>query len=123
MEYNDYRRKSRKIKVGNRHIGGDAPILVQSMTNVPSADYEMVYRQMKRLEEEGCDIVRMTVPDTDAVKTLAALKESDLTLPIVADIHFNYRLAVESAAAGADKIRINPGNIGGGDRVKAVVTA
>jgi len=123
MQYNDYRRKTRKIKVGNRFVGGDAPIAVQSMTNLSSSDYEGLYAQMKALEAAGCDIVRMTVPDEEAVRTLHRLKSSDLTLPIVADIHFNYRLAVESAAAGADKIRINPGNIGGEDRVKAVVTA
>jgi len=104
-------------------VGGDAPITVQSMTNLPSSDYEGLYQQMKVLEAAGCDIVRMTVPDGEAVRTLHRLKSSDLTLPIVADIHFDYRLAVESAAAGADKIRINPGNIGGEDRVKAVVTA
>ncbi len=104
-------------------MGGDAPITVQSMTNCSSSDYTCVYAQMKALEAAGCDIVRMTIPDEEAVKTLYQLKCSDLTLPIVADIHFNYRLAVESAAAGADKIRINPGNIGGDERVKAVVTA
>jgi len=104
-------------------VGGDAPIPVQSMVNRSSSDFEGLYAQMKALEEAGCDIVRMTVPDGEAVKTLHRLKSTDLTLPIVADIHFNYRLAVESAAAGADKIRINPGNIGGEERVKAVVTA
>ena len=123
MTYNDYRRTTRTIRVGNRFVGGDAPITVQSMTNLPSSDYEGLYAQMKALEAAGCDIVRMTVPDREAVQTLHRLKSSDLTLPIVADIHFDYRLAVESAAAGADKIRINPGNIGGEDRVKAVVTA
>lgn len=123
MNYNDYRRKSRKIKVGNLYIGGDAPITVQSMTNVPSDDFEAVYGQMVRLQKSGCDIVRMTVPDMEAVRTLEKLKKTDITMPIVADIHFNYRFAIEAAAAGADKIRINPGNIGGDDRVKAVVAA
>ncbi len=104
-------------------MGGDAPITVQSMVNRSSSDFEGLYAQMKALQTAGCDIVRMTVPDSEAVKTLHRLKNTDLTLPIVADIHFNYRLAVDSAAAGADKIRINPGNIGGEDRVKAVVTA
>ncbi len=123
MNYNEFRRKTRQIRVGSCFIGGDASLTVQSMTNCSSSDYEGLYAQMKALQEAGCDIVRMTVPDAEAVKNLYRLKCSDLTLPIVADIHFNYRLAVESAAAGADKIRINPGNIGGEDRVKAVVAA
>ncbi len=123
MKYNNYRRKSKKVRVGGIYIGGDAPITVQSMTNVSSSDFEALYRQIKELELAGCDIVRMTVPDDGAVKSIARLKESDIKMPIVADIHFSYRLAVESAAAGADKIRINPGNIGGEDRVKAVVSA
>lgn len=123
MNYNDFRRKTRSVAVGKVTIGGSAPLAVQSMTNCPSSDYEAVYAQMKALEEAGCDIVRMTVPDKDALQTLYRLKASDLTLPLVADIHFDYRLAIESAAAGADKIRINPGNIGGEDRVKAVVSA
>ncbi len=123
MDYNSFRRKSRKVKVGNIYIGGDAPIPVQSMTNASSSDFDALYTQVKALEDAGCDIVRMTVPDMDAVKSLSLLKEKGILLPIVADIHFNYRLAIESAAAGADKIRINPGNIGDEDRVKAVVTA
>ncbi len=123
MEYNRYRRNSRQIRVGSRSVGGDAPITVQSMTNVSSGDFDALCRQIKALEAEGCDIVRMTVPDDEAVRNLARLKEAGLSIPIVADIHFNFRLAVESAAAGADKIRINPGNIGGEDRVRAVVAA
>ena len=117
--YNQIRRKSREIQIGNRKIGGENPIAVQSMVNV--SGYDAVYAQMKELELAGCDIIRMTVPDADAVRVLARLKESDLTMPIVADIHFDYRMAIESAMAGADKIRINPGNIGSQDRVKAVV--
>lgn len=123
MNYNEFRRKSKKVKVGNLYIGGDAPISVQSMTNVSSSDYDALYSQMKRLQDAGCDIIRMTVPDNDAVKTLYRLKSSDITMPIVADIHFSHRLAIESAAAGADKIRINPGNIGDESRVKEVVNA
>ncbi len=123
MEYNAYRRRSKKIKVGGLYIGGDSPITVQSMTNAPSDSYERVYEQMMGLQSAGCDIVRMTVPDIESVKTLSRLKESDITMPIVADIHFNYRLAIEAAAAGADKIRINPGNIGDSERVKAVVNS
>ena len=123
MVYNEYRRKTKKLAVGGLHVGGDAPVTVQSMTNVPSSDYEALYRQMKSLEDAGCDVIRMTVPDDEAVKNLYKLKCSDIKMPIVADIHFSYRLAMESANAGADKIRINPGNIGGEDRIKAVVSA
>ncbi len=123
MDYNSFRRKSRKIFVGKVGVGGDSPLSVQSMTNVPSGDFPAVYAQMKALEASGCDIVRMTVPDASAVSTLSKLKESDLTIPIVADIHFNYRLALDSVSAGADKIRINPGNIGGPERIRAVVRA
>ena len=119
--YNEIRRKSKKIRVGNLYIGGDSPVTVQSMTT--ARGYEGIYRQMKDLEAAGCDIVRMTVPDMENVRILARLKESDLKMPIVADIHFDHRMAIESAAAGADKVRINPGNIGSPDRVKAVVDA
>lgn len=123
MKYNEYRRNSKKIKVGNLYIGDDAPISVQSMTNVSSSDYDALYSQMKSLENVGCDIIRMTVPDDEAVKNLYKLKCSDIKMPIVADIHFSHRLAIESAKAGADKIRINPGNIGDEGRVKEVVSA
>ena len=119
--YNEIRRKSKKIKVGRLYIGGDAPLCVQSMTNVRG--YEANYKQMKALENAGCDVIRMTVPDMDAVRVLARLKESDIGMPIVADIHFDYRMAIEAAAAGADKVRINPGNIGGEDRIREVVAA
>ncbi len=123
MDYNDFRRKSKKIRIGNIFIGGDAPIALQSMTNAPSGDFDATLAQMRELEGAGCDIVRMAVPDLDAVRVLARLKESGIGMPIVADIHFNYRMAIESANAGADKIRINPGNIGGEDRVREVVSA
>ncbi len=117
--YNQIRRKTKEIQIGKVKIGGENPIAVQSMVNV--SGYDAVYAQMKELETAGCDIIRMTVPDADAVRVLSRLKASDLTMPIVADIHFDYRMAIEAAMAGADKIRINPGNIGGKDRVKAVV--
>ena len=120
-DYNLIRRKSKKIKVGSLYIGGDAPLSVQSMTT--ARGYEGIYSQMKALQAVGCDIVRMTVPDMENVRILAKLKESDITMPIVADIHFDYKMAIESASAGADKVRINPGNIGDEDRVKAVVDA
>ena len=116
--------KTRKlIRVGALALGGDAPITVQSMTNTPSSDYEATYRQMKALEAAGCDIIRMAVPDKAAVEVLYRLKLSDITMPIVADIHFNASLAIAAMEAGADKVRINPGNIGDADRVKAVAKA
>ncbi len=119
-KYNDYRRKSKKIKVGDIFVGGDAPITVQSMTNTPSDDFEKTYSQIKALEDTSCDIVRMAVPDMAAVDTVYKLKNSDIKIPLVADIHFDYRLALAVADAGVDKIRINPGNIGEKDKIKAV---
>ena len=113
---------SRKIKVGGVQIGGGAGVSVQSMTNTNTADWEATLRQIEELRAAGCDIVRCAVPDMDSVRGLGRIRERT-DMPIVADIHFDYRLAVEAAAAGADKIRINPGNIGSDDRVKAVVAA
>lgn len=115
------RRASKRIKVGGIYVGGGERITVQSMTNTDSKDFDATYGQIKRLENAGCDIVRMTVPDMESVNTVYRLKNSDIKIPIVADIHFDYKMAIEAANAGADKIRINPGNIGGEDRVKAVV--
>lgn len=116
------RRRSRQIKVGGVAIGGGAPVSIQSMTNTDTRDAVATIAQIKRLAAAGCEIVRCAVPDMDAVRALFQIKEAS-PIPVVADIHFNYRLAIESVAAGADKIRINPGNIGGQDRVRAVVTA
>ncbi|MBO5291473.1 MAG: flavodoxin-dependent (E)-4-hydroxy-3-methylbut-2-enyl-diphosphate synthase [Clostridia bacterium] len=116
------RRVSRQVNVGNVKIGGDAPIAIQSMLNVLSSDYEGNLAQVKELEEAGCEIVRMAVPDMEAVKVLGRLKENT-NIPLVADIHFDYRLALESLNAGVDKIRINPGNIGSAERVAAVADA
>lgn len=113
------KRISRQVNVGGVLIGGGAPITVQSMLNRPASDIEGSVRQAKALETAGCQIIRAAVPDMEAVKLISALKEN-VSVPIVADIHFDYRLALESAAAGVDKIRINPGNIGDIDRVKAV---
>ena len=113
------RRETRKVKVGNLFIGGDSAVTVQSMLNAPAHDIEGNVLQAKRLEEAGCQIIRVAVPDMESVKTVAALKES-VAAPIVADIHFNYKLALESIAAGVDKVRINPGNIGADENVKAV---
>ncbi len=110
------------VKAGNVRIGGGAQISVQSMLNTPAHDIEGSVLQAKRLEEAGCDIIRAAVPDMEAVKLISALKE-EVNVPIVADIHFDYKLALECVAAGVDKIRINPGNIGSEDRVKAVADA
>ena len=113
------RRSSRQITVGNIKIGGDAPISVQSMCNTDTKDIASTVAQINRLEKAGCDIVRLAVLDVDAAKAFCEIKKQ-VALPMVADIHFDYRLALECAKGGADKIRINPGNIGSPDRVKAV---
>ena len=113
------RRDTKKIAVGNTFIGGDSKITVQSMLNVPSTDIEGSVKQAVELEKAGCDIIRIAVPDLEAVKLIPAIKK-EVNVPIVADIHFDYKIALESAAAGVDKIRINPGNIGDESRVKQV---
>lgn len=114
--------KTIKVKAGNLEIGGGAPVSVQSMLCVPAHDIEGNVLQAKKLEAAGCDIVRVTVPDKEALKTVEALKEN-INIPLVADIHFDYRLALDSVAAGIDKVRINPGNIGSDDKVKLVADA
>ena len=116
------RRKAKQIKIGNLSIGGNEPIAVQSMLNRRSDDIEGSVAQAKQLEQAGCDLIRAAVPDREAVRLIDALKNA-VNVPIVADIHFDYRLALECVAAGVDKIRINPGNIGSKDRVKAVADA
>lgn len=120
MNYNDIRRKTKKISVGNIAIGGDAPISVQSMTNINAHNIEETFTQVSALEKAGVDIVRLALPDVDCAKTIAALKEKGCTVPLVADIHFDYKIALAAAECGVDKIRINPGNIGSDDKVKAV---
>ena len=112
-------KNTKAVKIGNILIGGGNPVAVQSMTNTDTADRASTLRQIKRLERAGCEIVRFTVNTFDAAKNIAYYKEHT-SVPLVADIHFDYKLALESAAAGIDKIRINPGNIGGADRVKKV---
>ncbi len=114
--------KTKKINVGGVPIGGGARITVQSMTNTKTENAADTVSQIKRLKAAGCDIVRVAVPDSEAANAISEIKEQ-VDLPIVADIHFDYRLALRAAERGADKIRINPGNIGGDDRVKAVVDA
>lgn len=123
MNYNEYRRKSRPVQVGRITVGGDAPVSVQSMTNTKTSDIEATVAQIRALQSAGCDIVRMAVPDADTVRAFGVIREQIPDLPLVADIHFDYRLAVGCAEAGADKIRINPGNIGDAERVRAVVSA
>lgn len=113
------RRKTKQVRVGSLLIGADAPVSVQSMLNVEAHDIPGNVAQAKALEAAGCQIIRAAVPDLDAVPMIAALKEA-VRAPIVADIHFNYKIALACADAGVDKIRINPGNIGGDENVKAV---
>ena len=116
------RRETSRVKIGNIYIGANEPIAVQSMLNRRSDDFEGSIAQAKELEAAGCDIVRAAVPDMKAVRLIGELK-NNISIPVVADIHFDYKLALECVSAGVDKIRINPGNIGSEDRVKAVADA
>jgi len=113
------RRNSKQVKIGNITIGGNNPIAIQSMTFTKTSDKEKTLEQIRSLENAGCDIVRFSVPDEESAASISYLKEHS-RIPLVADIHFNYRLALLAAEQGIDKIRINPGNIGAEDRVKAV---
>ena len=117
-----YRDNTKIIKIGNKVIGGGNPVLIQSMTNTKTEDVEATVNQILRLEKAGCDIIRVAVPTMDAAKAISAIK-SKINIPLVADIHFDYKLAIAAIENGADKIRINPGNIGSTDRIKAVVDA
>lgn len=123
MNYNKLRRRTMPIRVGDRTIGGDAPILIQSMTNTDTMDRQATVAQIRALEAAGCDIVRVTVPTPEAAGVLEDIRAAGISVPIVADIHFDYKAAVRCAELGFDKIRINPGNIGGDDRVREVVHA
>ncbi len=114
------RKNTKVIKIGDRVIGGGNPVLIQSMTNTRTEDVKGTVEQIKRLTLAGCEIIRCTVPTPEAAEALAEIKKQ-ITIPLVADIHFDYRMAIAAMEHGADKIRINPGNIGGKDRVKAVV--
>ncbi len=116
------RRKTKKVRVGNVFIGGDAPVTVQSMTSTDTRNAEATIEQIKRLEEAGCEIVRIAVPDAEAAAAVVQIRKS-VKIPLVADIHFDYRLALECIKNGVDKVRINPGNIGSIDRVRQVVEA
>ncbi len=123
MNYNQIRRRTPALRVGRVTIGGQSPLAVQSMTNTDTHDAAATINQIKALASAGCDIVRITVPDLEAAETILAIREQGITTPIVADIHFDYRIALRCAEYGVDKIRINPGNIGDDDRVKAVADA
>jgi (E)-4-hydroxy-3-methylbut-2-enyl-diphosphate synthase len=114
------RRKTRQIRVGRLKIGGDAPIAVQSMTNTMTQDVAATVAQIQRLEAAGCEIVRVAVPDEAAAGAIKRIKEQ-IAIPLIADIHFDFRLAIAAAQAGADGLRINPGNIGSRKKIKAVV--
>lgn len=116
------RRKTRVVKIGNVLIGGNNPVAIQSMCNTKTSDVEATVRQILALEEAGCEIIRVAVPDMEAAEAISEIKKR-IHIPLVADIHFDYRLALKAIENGVDKLRINPGNIGGEDRVKAVVEA
>ena len=115
-----YRDNTRQVKIGNRIIGGGNPVLIQSMTNTRTENTEATVAQILALEKAGCDIIRSTVPTEEAAKSLGEIKKR-IHIPIVADIHFDYKMAIAAIENGADKIRINPGNIGSRDKIKAVV--
>jgi len=123
MNYNEYRRRTTPIYVGSVGIGGEHPIAIQSMTNTHTQDVDATYEQARRLEEAGCDILRITAPDLESIRTFIELKRRGIRMPLVADIHFSAEIAVAAARAGVDKIRINPGNIGSRDKVREVVLA
>ena len=114
------RHKTREVKIGNRIIGGNHPIAIQSMTNTKTEDIAATVSQIQQLTKAGCEIIRCAVPTMEAAKALKEIKKQ-IAIPLVADIHFDYRLAIAAMENGADKIRINPGNIGSAERVKAVV--
>lgn len=114
------RKSTREVRIGDVVIGGNHPIAIQSMTNTKTQDVEATVAQILQLERAGCQIIRSTVPDMEAAKALQEIKKQ-IHIPLVADIHFDYRLAIAAMENGADKIRINPGNIGSAERVKAVV--
>ena len=116
-----YREHTREVKIGDRVIGGGNPVLIQSMTNTRTEDVEATVAQILRLEEAGCDIIRSTVPNMEAAKAIREIKKR-IHIPLVADIHFDNKMAIAAMENGADKIRINPGNIGGKENVAAVVS-
>ena len=114
------RRKTREISIGNVKIGGGAPVIIQSMTNTFTQDIDATVSQIKRLEAAGCEVIRVAIPDDEAAGAISSIKKK-ISIPVIADIHFDYRLAISSIKAGADGLRINPGNIGSKKRVKEIV--
>jgi len=114
------RKKTRQITIGNVKIGGDAPVSVQSMTKTDTRDVRKTVRQIRRLQKAGCEIIRVAVVDQEAARAIQEIKKK-LHIPLIADIHFHHRLAIEALKAGADGLRLNPGNIGGKDRLKPIV--
>ena len=116
------RKKTKLVQIGDKQIGAGLPILIQSMCNTKTENVKSTVEQILRLEDAGCDIIRVAVPNTEAASAIAQIKKQ-IHIPLVADIHFDYRLALEAIKAGCDKIRINPGNIGSTERIKAVVDA
>jgi len=122
MSFKINRKITRQIHVGTVKIGGNAPIAVQSMTNTHTQDIAATVAQIHRLEAAGCEIIRVAVPDDEAAAAISAIKKK-ISIPVIADIHFDYKLAISAAESGADGLRINPGNIGGKNKIKAVVDA
>ena len=117
-----FRDNTKVVQIGNKVIGGGNPIMIQSMTNTKTEDVAATVKQILRLQEAGCDIIRSTVPNMEAAKAIAQIKK-EIAIPLVADIHFDYKMAIAAIENGADKIRINPGNIGSKERVAEVVKA
>ncbi len=117
-----HREHTRTVTIGDRVIGGGNPVLIQSMTNTRTEDAEATTAQILRLEQAGCEIIRVTVPTIEAAQAIAEIKKR-IHIPLVADIHFDYKMAIAAIENGADKIRINPGNIGGREKLAAVVAA
>lgn len=122
MEITFKRKKTKKIRIGDSFIGGESPITIQSMTNTDTRNAKQTINQIKLLEEAGCEIARIAIPDMEAAFAVPEIKKA-INIPLVADIHFDYRLALECIKGGVDKIRLNPGNIGGRDRVEEIVKA
>ncbi len=113
-----HREQTKIVKIGDRVIGGGNPVLIQSMTNTRTEDVEATAAQILRLEQAGCEIIRVTVPTKEAAEALREIKKR-IHIPLVADIHFDYKMAIAAIENGADKIRINPGNIGGKEKVRS----
>jgi len=116
------RKKTKKVKVGNIYIGGDFPVTIQSMTNTKTSNIKDTIEQIKLLEKAGCEIIRVAVPDEESAQAIKNIKK-EINIPLVADIHFDYKLAIKSIEHGADKIRINPGNVGGIEKIKEIIKA